>query len=147
MNNRAHQSQRAADVLSINGCRVEYFDEYHKLIIDGTYMDLTPTEYLLVMLLLRHYGQLQSTRSVEVFVGYDELQQCASLTNRTLLSRHITNASKKLWAVGWAIVPVKYYGYTLVFDALGDAERYRMQTEQQSHASSPRGDLQFATAL
>lgn len=142
----SNQSHHAADVLSINGRRVEHFDEYNKLIIDGSYMDLTPTEYLLVMVLLRHYEQLQSSGGVvEVFVGYDELQQCARLPNRTVLSKHITNASKKLWAVGWAIVPVKSYGYTLVFDALGDAERYRMQLEPR--ASSPRGDLQFATAL
>lgn len=145
MNNHANQSHQAAAVLSINGRRVEHFDEYHKLIIDGTYVDLTPTEYLLVMLLLRHYEHLQASGSVEVFVGYDELQQCASLTNRTVLSKHITNASKKLWAVGWAIVPVKYYGYTLVFDALGDADRYRMQSEPR--APSPRGDLQFAAAV
>ena len=145
MNNRANQ--QSEDALSINGRRVEHYDEYHKLIIDGTYMDLTPTEYLLVMLLLRHYEQLHSKSrgSLEVFVGYDELQQGANLPNRTVLSKHITNASKKLWAVGWAIVPVKFYGYTLVFDALGDAERYREQTSQSP--LRPRGDLQFAAAL
>jgi len=145
MNNRASHSQQSNDVQFINGRRVEHFDTYNKLIIDGTYMDLTPTEYLLVMLLLRHYEQLQSSGSMEVFVGYDELQQCARLPNRTVLSKHITNASRKLWAVGWAIVPVKFYGYTLVFDALGDAERYRVQSEQ--NALRPGKDLQFAVAV
>ncbi len=145
MNNRASQSHRSDDVLFINGRRVEHYDDYNKLIIDGTYMDLTPTEYLLVMLLLRHYEQLQSSGSREVFVGYDELQQGARLPNRTVLSKHITNASKKLWAVGWAIVPVKFYGYTLVFDALGDADRYRMQSEQ--NALRQGRELQFAAAV
>jgi hypothetical protein len=142
MNNRASQYHQSEDALCINGRRVEHFDDYNKLIIAGTYMDLTPTEYLLVMLLLRHYEQLQSSGSMEVFVGYDELQQCARLPNRTVLSKHITNASKKLWAVGWAIVPVKFYGYTLVFDAMGDADRYRVQSSQ----SPPRQGrvLQFA---
>jgi DNA-binding response OmpR family regulator len=145
MNNRASKSHQFDDALSINGRRVDHYDAYNKLIIDGTYMDLTPTEYLLVMLLLHHYEQLQSSERMEVFVGYDELQQGARLPNRSVLSKHITNASKKLWAVGWAIVPVKSYGYTLVFDALGDADRYRVQSSQ----NEPRAgrDLQFVAAL
>ena len=47
--------------------------------------------------------------------------------------------------MGWAIVPVKFYGYTLVFDALGDAERYRVQSSQNPLRQGR--ELQFAAAV
>src|SRR5262249_4738960 len=97
-----------------------------QLLIQGLIIDLSPTEYRLVMELFRQLERCQAgtVHPTEIYVSFDHLQQVASLPNRTLLRRHISNASTKLWVAECAIARVDGYGYTLLFDAEGDKTRY-----------------------
>jgi hypothetical protein len=98
----------------------------HQFLIEGLIIDLSPTEYRLVMELFLQLERCQAgaAHPTEIYVCFDHLQQVASLPNRTLLRRHISNASTKLWVAGCAVARVDGYGYTLLFEAEGDMTRY-----------------------
>jgi hypothetical protein len=131
----------------IRGHHIQHIDAFSMLVIDGRAIEFTPTEYLLVMALLSQLEKLQSANQepTDFYVSFERLQQCASLNNRTLLARHISNASTKLWPAGISIARVDQYGYMIVFEVEGDANRYLKQSSQrQKH--SPGSTLLFAIA-
>lgn len=132
----------------IRGHRVQYIETLFILVIDGVALEFTPTEYRLVMRLLRQVEHLQKNtqESVEIFVSYEELQQSASLNNRTLIARHIYNASAKLWVVGMSITRVDRYGYAIIFDAEGDASRFLKQSTLRQPKGSGEERQLFAIA-
>lgn len=115
---------------SVRGHRIQHIETLSILVIDGVAIELTPTEYIIVISLLRQLENLQkSTKEpIEIFVSFDELRERASLNNRTLLAKHIYNASAKLWAAGMSIARVDGYGYSIVFDVGGDANRFLRQS-------------------
>jgi hypothetical protein len=123
---------------SIRGHRVQHIEALSILVIDGVAIEFTRTEYRLVMRLLRQVENLQKhmEEAVEIYVSYEELRQSASLNNRTLLAKHIYNASAKLWAAGMSITRVDRYGYSIVFEMEEDASRFLKQATTRQHTSS-----------
>lgn len=129
--NRSAKALQLFDGPRIIGHRLQHNDTLHLCVVDGIIVPLTPTEYRLILPLLRQLEKLQSyphSEHVEVFVSFEQLQHTASLGSRILLAKHICNASAKLWLAGMAVARVDGYGYTIVFDAKGDAERYIAQS-------------------
>lgn len=123
----------------IRGHHIQHIDSLLILVVDGSAVELTRTEYLLVMGLLRQLEHLQNTNEpIEIYVSFEELQRIASLNNRTLLARHIYNSSAKLWTAGVSIARVDGFGYAIIFDAGADANRFL----KHSNARQPGAHLE-----
>src|SRR5260221_2324025 len=120
-------SLRYEDWPCIKGRTVKHIATLHQFLIEGLIIDLSPTEYWLVMELLRQLKRFQAgtVHPTEIYVRFDHLQAVAGLPNRTLLRRHISNTSTKLWVAECAIARVDGYGYTLLFEAEGEKTRHR----------------------
>lgn len=114
---------------SIRGHQIFQIETLSILVIDGIAIDLTPTEYTLVVTLLlrREKFQNNSEGPLDIYVSFEELQRSAGLSNRPLLAKHIYNASAKLWTADLSIALVNSYGYMVVFEAEGDANRFLNQ--------------------
>jgi DNA-binding response OmpR family regulator len=99
----------------IRGHRIQHNEQHGTLVIDGRLIHFTPTEYRLVMLLLRHRERLlTSPHTSALFVSIAELQETAALGKRPLLIKHLSNAAAKLWTAGLTIARVATYGYILI---------------------------------
>jgi hypothetical protein len=120
-------SLRYEDGPCIQGHTVKHNASLHQFFIEGLIIDLSPTEYRLVMELFRQLErcQAETVHPTEIYVRFDHLQAVAGLPNRTLLRRHISNTSTKLWVAECAIARVDGNGYTLLFEAEGEKTRYR----------------------
>ena len=133
---------------SIRGHSISHIDALSVLEADGVAIAFTPTEYRLVMLLLQQVEKLQNTSSehIDLFVSFDELLAATGLANRSLLAKHIYNASAKLWTAGLSIARVDGYGYCVVFGVEGDSNRFlRQSTLRQSKEAREEPQL-FAIA-
>ncbi len=132
----------------IRGHSISHIDALSVLEVDGVAIAFTPTEYRIVILLLEQLEKLQnaSNELIDLFVSFDALQGATRLANRSLLSKHIYNASGKLWNAGLSIARVDGYGYVIVFDVEGDANRFlRQATLRQSKSAGEEAQL-FAIA-
>lgn len=107
------ETLRAGPIIGTH--RIQHNEEHTLLVIDGRIIRFTPTEYRLVMLLLRHRERLlNSPQTCPLFVRSTELQQGARLGTRPLLIKHLSNANAKLWTAGFTIARVATYGYVLM---------------------------------
>jgi hypothetical protein len=102
------------------GYAIYHNDHFHHLQINGRLVRLSPTEYSLCMRLLRHFEQLQqpgrsASETPNIYVSFEELQQCANLAERRHVTRHVSNANGKLKVHGITILCVGECGYTLHF--------------------------------
>jgi hypothetical protein len=102
------------------GYVIYHNDYFHYLQINGRLVHLSPTEYSLCMRLLRHFEQLQqpvraASETLNIYVSFEELQQCANLAERRHVTRHVSNANGKLKVHGITILCVGECGYTLHF--------------------------------
>lgn len=115
---------------SIRGHAISHIDALSILEVDGVAIAFTPTEYRLVIVLLQQLEKLQNTSNdhIDLFVSYDHLLQAGHLASRSLLAKHVYNASAKLWTAGLSIARVDGYGYTIVFNAEGDSNRFLRQS-------------------
>lgn len=129
----------------IRGHSISHIDALSILQIDGAAIAFTPTEYTLVMLLLHQLEKLQKTTNelIEIFVPFEDLQRSAALSTRSLLSKHIYNASAKLWTAGLSIARVDGYGYVIVFDIEGDTSRFLRQATPRQHKREAREEHQL----
>jgi hypothetical protein len=129
----------------IRGHSISHIDALSILQIDGAAIAFTPTEYTLVMLLLHQLEKLQKTTNelIEIYVPFEDLQRSAALPTRSLLSKHIYNASAKLWTAGLSIARVDGYGYVIVFDIEGDTSRFLRQATPRQHKREAREEHQL----
>jgi DNA-binding response OmpR family regulator len=91
------------------GYVIQHSDTYRLLIIDGAIMRFTPTEYALLLRLLKHS---------ERHLAFAVLEQCLFLRSlngnpRSALIRHMRRIRPKLWPFGLDILSITGYGYTL----------------------------------
>ena len=134
---------------AIRGHSISHIDSLSILQIDGAAIAFTPTEYTLVMLLLQQQEKLQKNTNelIEFYVTFEDLQRSAARPTRSLLSRHIYNASAKLWSAGLSIARVDGYGYVILFDVEGDTTRYLRQAAPRQHRrETPEEHQLFAIA-
>ncbi|BCL78100.1 hypothetical protein ccbrp13_05650 [Ktedonobacteria bacterium brp13] len=125
---------RHSDQLNIGpnlvGYTMYHNDAFHHLQINGRLVKLSPTEYMLCMRLFRHFEWLQHFTSSQhdnwkaempnVYVSFAELQECAHLSERLHVTKHLSNANGKLRVHGITIICVGDYGYTLNFQRWTD---------------------------
>ncbi len=109
----------------IAGYSIYHNDRLHLLQINGRLVKLSPTEYKLSMLLLRHFERLQQFALLRqekpdmevpnVYVSFEELRQSANLAERLHVTKHLSNVNGKLRVHGITIICVGDCGYTLGF--------------------------------
>jgi hypothetical protein len=105
------------DGLPLTGSRVQYNDGRYILIVNGRFVDLTPTEYLLWKLLYERRIRPDQDGDADRFVSYEELESRTSLP-RYLVQRHLQNADLKFQAATpFRIASVGDLGYLLVVRA------------------------------
>ena len=103
------ETLKLKDGPSLAGHVVQHSDTYRLLVIDGAIMHCTPTEYALMMRLLRQN---------ERHLPFDLLEQCLFLRSpngnpRSALIRHMRRIRPKLWPYGLDILSITGYGYML----------------------------------
>ncbi len=102
------------DGLPLAGSRVQYNDGRYVLIVNGRFVDLTPTEYLLWKLLYERRARPDQEGDADRFVSYEELEASTALP-RYLVQRHMQNADLKFSAsTPFRIASVGDLGYMLV---------------------------------
>lgn len=134
---------------SIRGHAISHIDALSVLEVDGVAISFSPTEYRLVMRMLQQVEKLQNTsyEQIDFYVSFDGLLEAGRLANKSTLAKHVYNASAKLWMAGLSIARVDGYGYSIVFDAEGDANRFlRQSVIRQSRGDSTREQPLFALA-
>ncbi len=134
---------------NIRGHSISHIDALLILEVDGMAIAFTPTEYRLVILLLQQLEKLHipTYDHIDLFVSFEVLLEAAHLTSRSLLAKHISNASTKLWTAGLSIARVDGYGYTIVFGMEGDSNRFlRQATYRQPKDVSTQDPQLFAIA-
>jgi hypothetical protein len=90
-------------------------EEHHVLVINGHIAPLTPTEYLLVVALLRQRERWETAAGCAPFAAsYALLRQVTGIQQRRLLARHLSNASLKLLPLGIRVICVRE-GYAALF--------------------------------
>ena len=106
--------KQLCDGLPLAGSRVQYNDGRYLLIVNGRFVDLTPTEYLLWKLLYERRARLDQESDADRFVSYEELESSTALP-RYLVQRHLQNADLKFQAATpFRIASVGDLGYMLV---------------------------------
>ncbi len=102
------------DGLPLAGSRVQYNDGRYVLIVNGRFVDLTPTEYMLWKLLYERRARPDQEGDADRFVSYEELESSTALP-RYLVQRHLQNADLKFQAATpFRIASVGDLGYMLV---------------------------------
>jgi hypothetical protein len=133
----------------VRGHSISHIDALSILEVDGVAVAFTPTEYRLVMLLLQQLEKLANTSNdhIDLFVSFVDLLEACRLANRSLLAKHVYNASAKLWMAGLSIARVDGYGYCIVFGVEGDANRFLRQSAFRQPRAAPTEEQQlFALA-
>ena len=133
----------------IRGHSISHIDALSILEVDGVAIAFTPTEYRLVIMLLQQLEKLQNTayEHIDLFVSFDDLLEAGRLANRSLLAKHVYNASAKLWTAGLSIARVDGYGYCIVFGVEGDSNRFLRQSAFRQPKAAPAEEAQlFAIA-
>jgi len=103
------ETLKLKDGPSLAGHVVQHSDTYRLLVIDDAIMHCTPTEYALMMRLLRQN---------ERHLPFDLLEQCLCMRSpngnpRSALIRHMRRIRPKLWPYGLDILSITGYGYML----------------------------------
>jgi DNA-binding response OmpR family regulator len=93
----------------LEGYTIQHSDALRLLIIDGSIVHFTPTEYALLLRLLKHS---------EHHLSFAVLEQCLFLrfvnsNPRSALIRHMRRIRPKLWPFGLDILSITGYGYML----------------------------------
>jgi hypothetical protein len=100
---------------AVAGCRILQNEEQYVLVINGRIAPLTPTEYLLVMALLRQRAQWEAAVGRAPFAAsHALLRQVTGIEQQKLLARHMSNASLKLFPLGIRLICVRE-GYAAFF--------------------------------
>jgi len=119
--------KQLCDGLPLAGSRVQYNDGRYLLIVNGRFVDLTPTEYLLWKLLYERRARLDQESDADRFVSYEELESSTALP-RYLVQRHLQNADLKFQAATpFRVASVGDLGYMLV-------ARWQPSTSRQAEA-------------
>ncbi|GAC1350771.1 MAG: hypothetical protein NVSMB27_36480 [Ktedonobacteraceae bacterium] len=100
------------------GHTVQHSDIHHLLIIDETVVPCTPTEYLLLLPLLKQAGrQVPFTRLV------NSAYSCSlSQSSRRCLTQQVSRLRAKLWPFDLDILCLTGYGYILLSRTYQDME-------------------------
>lgn len=106
----------------VAGHTIWHSEHQHCLIIDQRIVDLTPTEYALVMVLLSAYDRWQRSNHAMLFrISPEHLQHAAGVYGRRLLTKHINGAAEKLAPllidIPW-VNSKQNPGYGLTFDSV-----------------------------
>jgi hypothetical protein len=100
---------------AVAGCRILQNEEHHVLVINGHIAPLTPTEYLLVVALLRQRAHWEAAVGrVPFAASHSLLRQVTGIEQRKLLARHMSNAGLKLFPLGIRVICVRE-GYAALF--------------------------------
>ena len=93
----------------IAGHHVQHCDEKHQLIIDTTIVPCTPSEYIVLMLVLQTARVVPLTTLAE-----KALQSKLTRSTRRALTQHVSRARAKLWPFGLDIRCIAGHGYLMV---------------------------------
>jgi len=85
------------------------------IVIGQIVIELTPTEYALLRLMLRQAGTPVSSEALIQVAFPDDSDESGAGTRR--LARHITNIRPKLWQTPLLIHAVNNFGYVLQFSS------------------------------
>jgi DNA-binding response OmpR family regulator len=99
------QIQRA----QLQGHQVQHSDARHVVIIDGVIVSCTPTEYILLMPLLSHAGEVVPFAHL---LGLPDHQPLTRSTRRSL-TQHLSRLRARLWPFSLDILCLNGYGYLL----------------------------------
>ncbi len=100
----------------VAGRKLYHNDKQCLLIMNGRILPLTPTEYLLSMTLFRQRERWERTNGQAPFcASLPHLQAATGIQQRSLLAKHVSNASCKLAPLGMRFVSVGD-GYVLLFE-------------------------------
>ncbi|HZU66281.1 MAG TPA: hypothetical protein VFA09_03315 [Ktedonobacteraceae bacterium] len=90
--------------------QVWYNDQQHLLIIDSVVIDCTPSEYDVLLLLLRSAGEPVSFARL----AYRDAHRTLALGPRHRLSQRISRLRARLWPLGLDILCLTGFGYMLL---------------------------------
>jgi DNA-binding response OmpR family regulator len=99
--------------MMIEGSEVLANAAAHVVVIGQLVIELTPTEYALLRLLLLHVGTPVSSKTLIQAAFPGDSDESGAGTRR--LARHITNIRPKLWQTPLLIHAVNNFGYVLQF--------------------------------
>jgi DNA-binding response OmpR family regulator len=94
----------------LQGHQVQHSDAQHLLIIDGAVVPCTPSEYDLLMPLLKHAGEPVSFTRL---LGTDG-QKTLTRSIRHGLTQQMSRLRGRLWPFGLDILCLNSYGYLLL---------------------------------
>lgn len=101
--------------MMIEGSEVLANAAAHVVVIGQIVIELTPTEYALLKLLLQQAGTPVSSEALIQVAFPDDSDESGAGTRR--LARHITNIRPKLWQTPLLIHAVNNFGYVLQFSS------------------------------
>jgi DNA-binding response OmpR family regulator len=90
--------------------QVWYNDQQHLLIIDSVVIDCTPSEYDVLLLLLRAAGEPVSFARLT----YRDTHRTLALGPRHRLSQRVSRLRGRLWPLGLDILCLTGFGYMLL---------------------------------
>jgi two-component system phosphate regulon response regulator PhoB len=103
---RAHSTMRSADVVSIGTLRVER--DTHLVTVDGAPVDLTPTEYKLLLTLMERRGRVQPRARL-----LETVWDAASDVQTRTVDMHVQRLRAKLGSAGALIETIRGFGYRM----------------------------------
>ena len=111
-------SLQQVDRPQLQGHLVQHSDTQHLLIIDGAVVPCTPTEYDVLLLLLKHTGEPVPFTSLLGRQGRQTLTQGI----RRSLTQQMSRLRARLWPYGLDILCLNSYGYLLLSRSNEQAE-------------------------
>ena len=117
----AHRKQAGGDQfllpagMIIEGSEVLANAAAHVMVIGQLVIELTPTEYALLRLLMLHVGTPVPSEALIQAAFPGDSDESGAGTRR--LARHITNIRPKLWQTPLLIHAVNNFGYVLQFSS------------------------------
>lgn len=90
--------------------QVWYNDQQHLLIVDSVVIDCTPSEYDVLLLLLRAAGEPVPFARL----AYRDAHRTLALGPRHRLSQRVSRMRARLWPLGLDILCLTGYGYLLL---------------------------------
>ena len=98
--------------------QVWYNDRQHLLIVDSVVIDCTPSEYDVLLLLLRAAGEPVSFARL----AYRDAHRTLALGPRHRLSQRVSRLRARLWPLGLDILCLTGFGYMLLTRSSEQAE-------------------------
>lgn len=105
-------SLQQMDRPQLQGHLVQYSDTQYLLIIDGAIVPCTPTEYDVLMPLLKHAGEPVSFPRLLGKQG--QVRQTLTQGMRRSLTQQMSRLRARLWPYGLDILCLNSYGYLLL---------------------------------